>query len=839
MATAFARDSDLLRSLKHRINPKDPGAFNNLGVLYHTKGMHAEAVDAFLQALALDSRMRTASRNLEIAARAPGACDARLTDLSKRIEVDPDDVEARTEQARLLRLIGRFDEATRKCDSLIAELPDNSAALLERGMLEQRNGDLRRAQRWFERARNAAPNDVMASLHLAEVLYHRGSNEQALYVLDELLERDKSIADAHLLRGFILGDIGKHEAAADAAREAARINPALATLQADLSLDAGNDILPVAVSDNGELARYGLALAFRQRGYMDGARRELERAAEAGEDRRLVEHALAELDLVTGRTEDAVARYSSLLADYDNEPRLWCEHGVALHQSGHIDDAADSYRRALRADPGYSLAYNNLGVALFHLGDALAAREALLRAMELDASMLRPRLNLARWYREQGDLLAAMALLREMTSFRKTDSDAWNELGIVMSSLGKFTEAQSAFVRAIEHNSSHAGARYGLAEVLTKLGDNDGAARETKNALALASLRPESRMQLGIELQTECPEATASIDLLMHTAMTPLSGTVVSDSDIDMLLVETSAIQNVGELTTFERALAEYEEGERYASLGLHGEAAERYQRCCTIIDSGDEQNSNSVELLEKGQVGDARSRCLVGRGHEVVSMLRRRAIVAPDNAEILVLLASAESQASATDGESLGNERALRVLRHVATMSVSSAALMHFAGDAAIALGNTELAMVLYRRALAADPTRPTPRVAIARILRDRKQLLAAQLELTAALAKVPSMRDAQYELAQVHLLRGAFHDSIVLLRTLLNSNPTDIEALVLLGEALFAIENFKDARTALLHARRHDPSHVRATKVEGNVLAALGREREARVRWQEAALL
>ena len=54
MPTAFARDADLLRSLVHRIDPNDPGAFNNLGVLYHTKGLHPEAVDAFLRALAID-----------------------------------------------------------------------------------------------------------------------------------------------------------------------------------------------------------------------------------------------------------------------------------------------------------------------------------------------------------------------------------------------------------------------------------------------------------------------------------------------------------------------------------------------------------------------------------------------------------------------------------------------------------------------------------------------------------------------------------------------------------------------------------------------------------------
>lgn len=846
MSTAFARDAELLRSLVHRIDPNDPGAFNNLGVLYHTKGLHAEAVDAFLRALALDSRMRTAARNLEIAAAAPGACDSRLAELAQRVAFDPDDLVARREEVRLLRLIGRFDDATRRCDALIAEVPDDAAALLERGLLEQRAGDLRRAHRWLERAYNAAPRDVIARLHLAEVLYHRGSNEQSLAILDELLADDASIADAHLLRGFVLGDIGRHEAAAAAASEAARINPALATLQADLSIDGGNSLMPVAVADGGELARYGLALAFRQRGYLDGARRELLRALENGEDHRLVEHALAEIDIVTGNAQDAVQRYTTLLDRYGDVARLWCEHGVALHQCGRVEEAAESYRRALRTEPRYALAYNNLGVALAHAGDAAAAREALLRAIELDATLVRARLNLARWYVRQRDGLGAMALLRELTTFRPTDATAWFELGAVMASLGRDAEARQAFVKAIELDASHAGARYALADVLARLGDQDGAARETQQALVLSPMRPESRMQLGIELQQECPDATASIDLLMLDAAEPLAGTTMSEDAISSLLRESDAeVRRAAEVRTpIEQAMAACEEADRFAMRGLHGEAAERYLRACDLLDRAvqdagapSEMAEHCAELRRRARIGDARSRCLLGRGDELLTLLRDMADVLSDDVELLALLAAAEAQAVA---RGIGTRDTVRrVMRSVLNLLPDSAALLHFVGDAASMIRDEEFAMLFFRRALTADPSRPTPRVAIARMLRKRGDTLAAQLELVAALATMPGMREARSELAQVHLLRHRPADAIVLLTAMLEEDPTDVESLVLLGEALLALERFPDARIAVGHARRHDPDHARALLLEGQILAALGRTREARERWQRVLSL
>ena len=324
-ATISSRETEVLRALAERIDRTDAGAFNNLGVLYHSKGMHEEAVDALLHAVAIDPRMATAIRNLEVAAECGGACDARLRALAERVAADADDRDAAHEQARLLRLIGRHTEAAQKLDALIAEDPDDTQALLERGLVEQRAGDLRRAQRWFERACNTDGANAMVQLQLAEVMYQRGHNEQALVVLDALLAIDDRLPDAHLLRGFVLGDMGQHEAGMESARRAAALNPTLATREPNLSLRSIAGIVSSApqtrATDSatndmarGEMPRYGLGLAFRQRGYFAEARQEFARAVEAGEDVRLARHAMAEVDLITGRPDDAALAYRALIA---------------------------------------------------------------------------------------------------------------------------------------------------------------------------------------------------------------------------------------------------------------------------------------------------------------------------------------------------------------------------------------------------------------------------------------------------------------------------------------------------------------------------------------------
>ncbi len=833
-------DTGLLRALIDRIDQRDPGAFNNLGVLYHTRGLHAEAVDAFLRALTIDPRMRTAARNLEVAAAQPGACEARLAALDARIGAHPDDRQAIRERAHLMRLIGRTDEALRQLDGLIAEDPDDADALFERGLLEQRAGDLRRAQRWFERAVNAGSLGN-ARLHLAEVLYQRGQNEQAMAVLDGLLEQHPDHADAHLLRSFVLGDMGHHEAAIVASRRAAQLNPALETLQGDLVIEPATGPLGMkaptarvmAVEPEGALARYGLGLAFRQRGYFREARQEFDRAFAQGEDPRLVQHALAELDLIDGDSTSARKRYEALLSQ-EESARGWNEHGVALHQAGDVTAAADSYRRALRIDPRHALVYNNLGVALADRGDGQAAREAFMRAAELDPTLVLARLNLARWYASQREPMSALALLRELAEFHPGDPDVWHAMGLVLTQTNRPEEAREALARAVDVRPSHAEARYALAQVLEQLGDQDGAVRETQRALTLSPVRKETRLTVGIDLQRECPDAVGPIDLLSLLGGSPLTGVSLPEGSVEAMLPESVPVAATDLL---EHAQMLCDAADAFGERTLHGESVDRYRTVRESLDAltGVERTSAHVALRRRAALGEARALCLLDHAGAALPILRELLSESPDDAEVLALFAASVAHSGEPTGRDQSRSAMLRLLRQ----DVESAALLHFAGDVAMRSADTVLALGFYRRALAHDPTRATPRVAIARLLRGRGDLLAARLELVAALAAAPHWRDAIVELAHVHHEARRHDAARMVLAEHLTRVPTDLEALALLGEVLIAEERTADARVAVDRVLRHDPDHAAALWFDGVLLTGQARLRDAVARWTRLSRL
>jgi tetratricopeptide (TPR) repeat protein len=899
-ATDTDRSHALLRALADRIDATDPGACNNLGVLYYSKGLHAEAVQAFLRALALAPRMRVAARNLAVAATQPGACDAPVATLEARLRENANDRDARRELARLHRLLGRPLEARAHLDALLDADPDDAAALREAGLLEQGTGDLRKAQRWLEHALVVAPDDVAARLHLAEVHYHRGANEAALRELDALERVDGRIADAWLLRSFVLGDLGRGDEAQAANRRARALDPALAALQPDLLLDprmapgaaavtGGVPAIPIThglaptpvatgVISNQSLARYSLGLAFRQRGYFTEARRELERAHAHGEDPLLVEHALAELDLVQGAAREARRRYEALLAEREDDARLWSELGVAHHQAGEVSIAADHYRRALRSDPRYALAFNNLGVALADLGELAAAREALQKAVRLDPSLLRARLNLARWHQRLQDPLGALNVTRELLAFHPRLADGWHEQALALLALDRLDDARQSALQAIERQPDHAEARYTLATVLGRLGDDDGAVRETQHALALAPVRAAPRLSVAIALQTECPDVVGRIELLSLVAETPLAGAPMSDDAMAAMLPEASVPPRdaAAHHAALRRALASVEQsvrsavfdasacdaarrdvlevlthctsdvraedpsiewqalvvlGDVFAAAGVHGEAHERYAQARTALDGVDAaQRAALHEWYQRALRGEIRSACLLGRGAESVALVERFAAHDAQDADVLALLAATH----AARGDSYGQRVATAAMQRLLSRPAASAALLHFVGDAARLLGDAALAILLYRRALAVDPTRPSPRLAIAQLLQSRGDLLAAHLELVAALASTPGWPDGTRALAALHLRAERFEDAIRVLAEHLVRQPADVEGLVLLAEALHACGRDTDARDAVQRARRFDPDHPGALCLDGVLAAAQGRLRDARARWE-----
>ena len=170
----------------------------------------------------------------------------------------------------------------------------------------------RQAQHWFERALALDPDSPVMLFYIGEVLYNRGPNDEALAALERAIARHPDNPDAHYLMGFVLGDMGRHEEAREATKRAVHLNPTLAarrpTCRSTSTRSPNAELAPRRPSA-ARMARWRWrmvarwrtstsGLAFRQKGYYAEALREYELALERGEERDLVQQAIAEVHLL-------------------------------------------------------------------------------------------------------------------------------------------------------------------------------------------------------------------------------------------------------------------------------------------------------------------------------------------------------------------------------------------------------------------------------------------------------------------------------------------------------------------------------------------------------------
>src|SRR5215210_4995630 len=193
---------------------------------------------------------------------------------------------------------------------------------------------------------------------------------------------------------------------------------------------------------------------------------------------------MAEVDLLQGKAAQALDLYDRLLAEDEKSPKLWNERGVCLHQTGDVDGAEGSYRRAIESDPGYDAG-----------SDEAFAQAVTLRPQFVDAWC-----NRGLMYLRRGRHGAALDAFRAALRASPDAASAWNGIGAVLMETRRYEEARNAFVRSVEADPEFAEARYNLSFVLSNLGDFEGALRETKRAMELNPYYTTPRYKLAPEL---------------------------------------------------------------------------------------------------------------------------------------------------------------------------------------------------------------------------------------------------------------------------------------------------------------------------------------------------
>jgi protein O-GlcNAc transferase len=181
---------------------------------------------------------------------------------------------------------------------------------------------------------------------------------------------------------------------------------------------------------------------------------------------------------VLGQVLQALGRWDSAIAAHEAALRLQPEFldarnnlGICLHMCRRYAQAAAAYRQALALDPANAGVMANLGAALREMGELPEAVELLCAAAELEPAVVSHAVNLGIAYWNQGNFAAAESTLSQSLARAPNDPDTAFNLGNALQGLGRTREAIERYRHALALRPGYADALINLGNAHTEIGE--------------------------------------------------------------------------------------------------------------------------------------------------------------------------------------------------------------------------------------------------------------------------------------------------------------------------------------------------------------------------------
>lgn len=187
-----------------------------------------------------------------------------------------------------------------------------------------------------------------------------------------------------------------------------------------------------------------------------------------------------------------------------NEAKWFYETGIAYERAGKTRQAIYYFQEAVKKEPAFVEAYNNMGIGLANLGAFAKAERSFAAALQIDPANIRACQNLATMYLRSERADEALELAEKLLATRPNDYRVYNLIGLIAMRQANLEGALSYLRQASKLRPDDAEVINNMGAVLARLQRHDEAAVCFRTALEL-NPRSQDAMNNLKALETSAP----------------------------------------------------------------------------------------------------------------------------------------------------------------------------------------------------------------------------------------------------------------------------------------------------------------------------------------------
>jgi tetratricopeptide (TPR) repeat protein len=532
-----------------KLNPNSWETHFNLGLALIEGKQPERAVAQFREAVKLKPDAVQARNALGVAFQASGRLEQAEQEFKESVKFDARSADSLDHLAQVYSAQRRYGLAIETWNRAIALAPADPGLKVELAVAHANNGDATGAIAILTKLVEAVPDLASAHFNLATVYagekrFREAADEYAATLKLEpandparlaLVKADASIAnfesarpiaeqyvkhlpadyEGHYLLGSIYKGLALYPEAERELKRAAAGNPDVYGLQYDLGFVLAHEGRPQEAMPRLrkalELQPQSAEAKFQLANVLKALSRTSEANAELGEFRqekqRSVEENMAAAAgndanqlLAKGDSKGAAERYRDALKLDPNNAKTWFNLSLALDDLHEFAQERNALEKAIALDASLKMAHNQLGLLDAADGKTADAEKHFLKAMELDPQFAAAQSNLGVLYGRLGRAREAEDLLRKATENDPRLTEAFVNLGLILAGEGRLADAKDELRKAVELSPNNVTALTGLGMAAQKSGKSEEAIELFRRVAKLQPNSAEAHLNLGIAL---------------------------------------------------------------------------------------------------------------------------------------------------------------------------------------------------------------------------------------------------------------------------------------------------------------------------------------------------